>query len=192
MFKYFGVKDLKNIRLVCRLWCELSSPFLQETAAVKLDENIHLEAQNMMRFYEKFKNVPREEVFYHNYKLSLWNIDERHPNLVKFWEKFGPTMHFLEISWARFVSVKTVRNVLFHWTPNLRSLTLKDCSFYDCPDEKELKTLRVAVRVPTHQDAEEIKVNRNVVSLNFFGGEPHTIPPISWEEIFMSFPNLKV
>ncbi|ODN05891.1 hypothetical protein Ocin01_00765 [Orchesella cincta] len=186
IFRHCGVKDLKKLRLVCTLWYELASPYLQQESKVVLQEELFREETSIKKFLNYVDELEdTDKIFCRNFKISLLTVARNNDMIVKFWEKVGPSINSLEMSLCRFMGVDMVRNVMFKWTPNLKRFCLRDCTFYKekdgcCIVENELAETDYSV-----------PVNRNLISLEFYGGESRVGPPLTWMEVITAFPNLK-
>lgn len=181
------MKDLKNLRLVCSLWYDLASPYLQQKSQVILQEELFREGTSIKTFLNYIDSLEdKDNVFFRNYKITLLTVDKNIETTIQFWKKIGPSMHSLEMSWCRFKGTEIVRNVMFTWTPNLRNFSLRDCTFY-----KDIEgSYTVEDKIASTDYC--VSVNRNMISLEFYGGECRVGPPLSWMEIITAFPNMKV
>lgn len=182
------MKDLKNLRLVCGLWYDLASPYLQQKSQVVLQEELFREGTSMKTFLSYVQSLENNtgKIFFRNFKITLLTVDKSNGSTINFWEKIGPSMHSLEMSWCRFIGVQMVRNVMFQWTPNLKHFCLRDCTFY-----KDTKQSYVVENEIAETDT-FVPINRHLTSLVFYGGESRVGPPLTWLEVVTAYPNLKV
>lgn len=175
------------MRTVCQLWYGLASPYLQQKCQVVLQEELFREGTSIKTFLEYIDSLDDPtNIFFRNFKISLLTVDGTIEKTMRFWREIGPSIQSLEMSWCRFIGPSMVRNVMFKWTPNLKHLSLRDCTFYK---EGEGSIIVESTIAPTDNS---VRVNRNMTSLEFYGGECRVGPPLSWMEILTAYPNLKV
>lgn len=141
-------------------------------------------------FLEAFATTPTARLFFRNY----WLCDHRYVHedmLTAFWEKFGPSIHSLMLQRVRMVKLDTVRDILFNYCPNLKSISIVDCYFNDTFDGEE-PVLTVHKEIP--QLDGNVRVNKNLTTFRYSGYDDSRLLdlPFSWEEIFIAYPNLSV
>lgn len=148
----------------------------------------------MARFLETFATSTHLLPF-RNFKFGLTFDRDSEVVLDAFWGRFGPSVESITLSFARMVGLEAVRNVLFNNNcPNLKSVIIQHSNFNATFDRALYSGTCHKGIAPVD---ENVTVNSNVTSFRYYsetfppqGGED--LIPISWEEIFTAYPNLRV
>jgi len=186
------IENLKNFRLVCRVWNQQASPILQERSCVRLMQPAaHQELALFSRLMSQFEHTDPKDIFFRHYVLKMWNMENMDPSAkeecYEFWKKFGYSMKSLELVEARFYGSRVVQDVLFKWPVNCERLVYRDCSCYS-NERKQFK----------HMGKDQLLIDSNIPknykmkSLEIYGGEGQCKPPVQWQTLFFAYPNLKV
>jgi hypothetical protein len=215
LFKPLNVENLKSIRLVCKLWKEISSPLLSLNSEVVLIRGKDLDKRrySYRNFISYIESLPGEPSFFRNYHIEHWILNERREqSLLIFWEKCGPFIKELHLRDIIFYEVETVRNVLYNWTRNLESLWVEDCLFYKIieenipPDKEEYSRKEdfdadyvffdyydhIKVEQLSHIESDlDVPCNLNLKSLTYDQLDEEVFP-LDWNEIFAAYPYMKV
>lgn len=123
VFQYLPIKDLFNCRLVHSSWCSESSTFIGTIIKTTLSEDSHF--SNVLNFTTSHPNHP-----YRTFELQDIRISLDNPEIEKFFTLCGPYIHHLTIWYNRdaddwTISLRTFRDILLYYVPNLKSLTLQ-------------------------------------------------------------------
>lgn len=123
MFQYLNVKDLFNCRLVSSLWNAESGPFVGSIIKTTISDESHFE--NVLKFTKRYPNHP-----YRTFELQDVRISLDRPDTEEFFTVCGPYIHHLTVWYNReaddwTISIRTFRDTLLYYLPNLRSLTLQ-------------------------------------------------------------------
>lgn len=184
MFQFLPVRDLKNVRLVSKLWRNFGRPVFRRKTVVRIVD--------MGKFLEAFAKMPISRLSFRNYKLDGFILNrDVEDEMDAFWEKYGASIENLELFEVKLVGLEIVRDILFNVSPNLKSISLKNCTFYETFEEGQEEATGY-----DEIDAldENVRVNKNLTTFSFYEGSKKVCSdlPIAWEEIFMAYPNLTV
>lgn len=150
----------------------------------------------MSRFLESFVKTPARLVPFVNYTFNELIFDAESEAVTEtFLERFGPSVESLQLNEVILVGLQVVRDILFNFTPKLRDISIKDCKFYETYQSgggsgtgyEEIAQLD-----------EDVQVNKNLSSFRYVEGDREEEDadevdfPISWEEIFIAYPNIRV
>lgn len=184
VFGFLPLRDLKSVRRVSSSWRDISAPTFRRRSSVKL---IGYNGR-MARFLQVFATT--DSVPFGNYELTWFYDADSEDLLGAFWEKYGASIHNIELYWVNMVGVDFVRDILFNSSPNLKSIGIHFCSFYETFVQRGVGMFHKEIApLPGN-----VRVNKSLTTLRYFNGYDtleHDLP-ISWEEVFTSYPNLKV
>lgn len=205
---------LKNCCLTCKSWSKAASPLLHRISKVVLvrggkADRGHFSFRNFLDFVSSFSL--ENPVLYENYHLDHWAINEkREKSLKQFWDICGPSMKSLSVSNSIIYEISAVRNLLYFWSPHLKSISLEDCLFYKITNENEFINVdesedfdepNLSYDYYDHVTVEQLKdiercaeidcTNNSLVELSYDQLENEEFP-LAWDEVFRAFPNVQV
>lgn len=205
IFKFLTIPELKSVRLVSNLWETISIPIFQGGAAVTFFERPDKPQNEEVMLKRFLEAITPSRLNLGDYKFCFFNFDlVSEPVMAAFWERCGPFIEYLELTSVRLVGVGMVRDILFNLCPNLRRIELHCGRIYDTFDNQRVtlhekkypldETGKGTVREELAPLDENVRVNKNLISLQFAQRSfPYNCRlPISWEEVFLAYPNLRV
>ncbi|ODM96077.1 hypothetical protein Ocin01_10603 [Orchesella cincta] len=192
----FDIYEFVDLRLVCRQWFNESLPMWRKNVVVCATDDIsypnHLYLEDYLELLDEESFYEMRKYPYSNYKLRECDIRFRGRSgelSSRFWTKVGPLMTHLTIKRSRVFQAEDLRKVIFELTPNLRYLALCQNFYHEDRLKIDLRDLAKPPKVQGNLVEFKVRIERwNTPAVESQEQEL----PLSWMEIFLHFPNLKL
>lgn len=184
LFKVCPVSYTQSLRLVCKDWFDASLKPFRTSAILTVGENRKIpHSGSMITLRELISRAEdpddecklslKKNFHFCRYKLFLWYLTYRNPDMVKFWNYYTHTITYLELWKIRVDQISTLEQVLYSKIPNCKTLIL---------DQIFLKTSR-APENPSFPPNLNLRVLRLRHLMSF---------PIEWAVFLSHFPKIQV
>jgi len=197
MFEHLELEDLKQARLVCKLWNIISHRYLATKGAIRLEG---LQIERFIKFLNASNDLNLPNVMFHNISLKIDSYLSLSPMMLQIWTQIGPSIENLHLEITTFYALNTLQEIVFTFCPQLKSVKVIVTKFWP-PDDSIL----LGKMQPTAENISDATDRKNcslhsfsytyLGSMSLYGYSDEDMDftfPLCWEHFFYYFPCLQV